>query len=167
MATKGPLPELSSKLIYQEWFADGLRKQKMEKFIFFLSFPSFLSCFDSWVLKVAHLFPLPKIVLNMPFFFLSQICCLTHRSPCLMKWRIGIELAHSSSLGGSPHMSHIGKSGRVMLCPWRGHSGTSTSLVCWRGSMTLSFHCLERIIIKIEKLSCQAVSGLRVVLMNK
>lgn len=103
MATKGPSPELSFKLICQEWIADGLTKWKMEKkFTFSLSLSLSLSSFlVFWYLgsKSGSLMsPFSKIILNMFFSFselLSDSWIL-----CLMRWGTGIKSEHSSSLGG-------------------------------------------------------------------
>lgn len=55
----------------------------------------------------------------------------------------------------------------MTVCPRRGHPGAGTSLVCWRGSVTLSLYCLEGTETKIENLSCQAVPRLGIVWINK
>lgn len=137
---------------------------KMENsYSFSLSLPSFLMF---WCENSKSGPSLLLLNYSQCLFFLSLMCSLIHECLCLMRWGIGIESAHSTSLGGHP-MSHVGKAGRMTVCPWRGHPGASTSLVCWKRSMTLSLCCLEGTITKIEKLSRQAVSGLRVVLMNK
>lgn len=98
--------------------------------------------------------------------FLSSMCRLIHECSCLMRWGIGIDLAHGSSLGVTPRVTCWQGWQNDGVSLKRSHWGEHIS-VCWRGSMTLSLYCLEGIITKIEKLSCQAVSGLEVVLTNK
>ena len=140
MATRGPSPELYSKLLYQEWTADNLRKWKMDIHILTLSFFSSFLAFWYWSSKSG-----PSLLLlnySQCLLFLSLMCRLIHECLCLMRWGIGIELAHSSSLGVTPRVT----------C-WQGWQNDGVSLkrphwgehisVCWRGSMTLSLYCLE------------------------
>lgn len=107
MATKGPSPELSSKLICQEWIADGLTKWKRKKTSYSLLLPSFLMFGYLGSKSGSLMSPFSKIILNIFFFFselLSDSWIL-----CLMRWGTEIKTAHRSSLGdggGHPHVLH-------------------------------------------------------------
>lgn len=128
-----------------------------------LFFSSFL-VFWYWSSKSGP--SLPLLNYSQCLLFLSLMCRLIHECSCLMRWGIGIDLAHGSSLGVTPRVTCWQGWQNDGVSLKRSHWGEHIS-VCWRGSMTLSLYCLEGTITKIEKLSCQAVSGLEVVLTNK
>lgn len=160
MATKGPITQASFQTALSGVNCRQSQKMKDEKFIFSLLL------LLSLVLKVAH--PFPEFILDAFSFFLWFV--VWFMDPPAWWVRVWIELAQSGSLGGggwSPPVSHIGKAGRMAVCPWSGHPGAGTSLVCWRGSTTLSLYCWEGTYTEIEKLSCQAVCGVRAVSINK
>ena len=163
MATSSPSPELRSKPLYRERIADNFSKWKVEN-SYSLSFSSSL-VFSYWSPKSGPSLLFLKLFWK-PFSFSLQFA-VRFMDLCVDEVRDWDRIRTQQFPWGSPPMLHVGKAGRMTVCPWRGHPVASTFLVCWRGSMTLSLYCLEGTITKIDKLSCQAVSGLGVMLMNK
>ena len=117
MATRGPSPELYSKLLSQEWAADNLRKCKLEHSyslsLFFT--PSFLML---WFWSSKRPIHSPPKLFWVPFTSLSDV---PSDSWVLVRWGIGIELAQSGSLGGDPPCRTLAR-----LAEWRGVSEEGT-----------------------------------------